>query len=490
MALPLAVEQPAPLPQRTDDRPVGVLEPLAVDLVDQVLSRRILGASGRVERDPSLRVDGLELGQAVLATAAQVVLPEQRRGVHGARPLGEGHVVREQNAEAGAVRHIGGPVGAPRFDREGPVVEQTLEGPAGEARDGAGFPEIDSRRLAVAGQKHGDRLLQAIGDEQQPFRVRRVFHGAVGQVGMHGDAGVGEQGPRRRRPGDDVDRPVGAELARDGLAGPQREAHPDRRILGVAVVLRHLMARQGGAAAGAVGLDLPAFVEQVLFPEFGQRPPLRLDVGVPVGQVGAVHVEPVADPLGHPPPLPLVGADALEAGAVELLDPVVLDLLLAGEAELLLDLDLDRQSVRVPAALARHAPTGHRAKARVEVLHHPGDDVADVRHVVRGRRPLVEGELLFAALVASLKRGFEHPLATPELQRLALELGEGIAAGNGRKRGIPGHGEGLGRGGRSGGEALALDERRQRRRELGRSFDVGQVAAAVENVQMGVRHFL
>jgi len=174
------------------------------------------------------------------------------------------------------------------------------------------------------------------------------------------------------------------------------------------------VARQGRAAAGAVGLDLAALVEEVLPPEFGQRPPHRLDVGVPVGQVGAVHVEPVADPIGHPPPLAFVGADAFEAGAVELLDPVVLDLLLAGEAELLLDLDLHRQAVRIPTALARHTPPGHRAEPGVEVLDHAGDDMADVGHVVGCRWTLVERELA-PVVVAGHKRGLEHPFASPEL---------------------------------------------------------------------------
>ena len=358
-------------------------------------------------------------------------------------------VVGEQDAETGGVRHLGGLVRAARFDRERPVVEQALQGPAGEAGHRRGLAQVDAGRLAITRNEHRDRSFEALGDQQQPRRVDGVGHRAVDQFGMHCDAGVGEQRPGCRRPGHDVDRPVGAERSvlvfplaecRKRLPWPQREAHPDRWVFRVAVVLGHLVARQGGAAAGAVGLDLPALVEQVLAPEFGQRPPHRLDVGVLVGQVGAVHVEPVADPIGHSTPLPFVGADALEAGVVEPLDAVVLDLLLAGEAKLLLDLDLDRQAVGVPTTLAGHAPPGHRAEPGVEILDYAGNDMADVRHVVGGRRTFVERKLALVFVVAGCQRGLEHLLAAPELERLALEFGKRIAARNGRKRGIRGHG--------------------------------------------------
>ena len=60
-------------------------------------------------------------------------------------------------------------------------------------------------------------------------------------------------------------------------------------------------------------------------------------------------------------------------------------------------------------------------------------------HVVGGRRTLVERELALV-VVAGRQRGLEHLFAPPELKRLALEFRKGIAARDGRKRGIPGHG--------------------------------------------------
>ena len=80
----------------------------------------------------------------------------------------------------------------------------------------------------------------------------------------------------------------------------------------------------------------------------------------------------------------------LPAPGVELGDAVRLDVLLAGEAELLLDGELDRQAVAVPAGLARDVVALHRLEAREDVLEDPRLDVVGARHAVGGRRALVE----------------------------------------------------------------------------------------------------
>src|SRR4029453_16331204 len=60
--------------------------------------------------------------------------------------------------------------------------------------------------------------------------------------------------------------------------------------------------------------------------------------------------------------------------------------------ELLLDLDLDGEAVRVPAGLPRHVEALHRLVPREEVLDHAAEDVAGVRLAVRSRRAFVEHE--------------------------------------------------------------------------------------------------
>ena len=63
-----------------------------------------------------------------------------------------------------------------------------------------------------------------------------------------------------------------------------------------------------------------------------------------------VEIDPEGDAVGQALPLLHVAADALLALLVERGDAVALDLRLAREAQLLLDLELDGQAVGVPAA--------------------------------------------------------------------------------------------------------------------------------------------
>ena len=182
------------------------------------------------------------------------------------------------------------------------------------------------------------------------------------------------------------------------------------------------MAADRRAAARAVRHDLVALVEQVLVPDLPQQPPDRLDVVVGVGVVGVVQVDPEADALGEALPLLEVRGDALAAQLVELGDAVGLDLPLAVDAEAALDLELDRQAVRVPAGLARHAVAAHRLVAREEVLEDARDDVVRARPAVGRGRPLVEHE--DGGVLAALEALLEDAVLLPELEDARVERRE------------------------------------------------------------------
>ena len=188
------------------------------------------------------------------------------------------------------------------------------------------------------------------------------------------------------------------------------------------------MAGEAGLAARAVGGDAVVAEDQVALPQPLEDPPAALDVVVGVGDVGVVHVHPEADAVGHALPLADVAEDRLPAPLVEGLDAVRLDLLLAREAELALDLQLDGQAVRVPAALPRHAVAAHGAVARDQVLEDPRQHVVDAGVAVRRGRPLVErkqpigGPLLHAAT--------EDVALPPQREHALLLLHEGDARGH------------------------------------------------------------
>src|SRR5919107_1421433 len=82
--------------------------------------------------------------------------------------------------------------------------------------------------------------------------------------------------------------------------------------LGIRVLLvaqGDLGGREGGLVPRAVGADLVALVEEVLFVQALQGPPDALDVGVVEGPVGVVHVYPETEALAHRAPLLDVAED-------------------------------------------------------------------------------------------------------------------------------------------------------------------------------------
>ena len=105
-----------------------------------------------------------------------------------------------------------------------------------------------------------------------------------------------------------------------------------------------------------------------------------------------VVVLPERHALGEPAPVLDVLVDGLTAQLVELGDAELLDLLLARDAELLLDLELDGEAVRVPARLALDVVALHRPVARDHVLVGARQHVVGAGLAVGGGWTLVEDE--------------------------------------------------------------------------------------------------
>ena len=284
------------------------------------------------------------------------------------------------------------------------VVDERERRLVGGSRElGAAHPRLDLRALAQ------DALHQRLGHDQ-PLAVHA--HPRVDDVGMDRQRGVREQRPRRGRPCEQ----------RHALLIADREANVDRGVDHVAIALRHLVRRQRGLAAGAVGDDLEALVEQAAPPDLPQRPPHGLDVVVGERDVGVVGVDPEADPLGEAVPLVDVGEHRLPAALVELGHAVALDVGLARKPELALDLQLDREAVAVPARLAGDEMPAHGLVAGEHVLEHAREDVVRAGPAVGRGRALVEDER--RAALAPADRLVEDVAFAPALEYELLELGE------------------------------------------------------------------
>ena len=125
-----------------------------------------------------------------------------------------------------------------------------------------------------------------------------------------------------------------------------------------------------------------------------------------------------------------VALDRLTAPGVELGDAVGLDVGLAGEAQLLLDGDLHRQPVAVPAGLAGDVVALHRPVAGEDVLEDPRLDVMGAGQAVGRRGTLVERPLWPA--FAQLERSSEGVVLAPERQDLPLHGRKSTWLGTGR----------------------------------------------------------
>jgi len=218
----------------------------------------------------------------------------------------------------------------------------------------------------------------------RPLADRDVVQGR-----MDGGPGI----PRQCPGGGGPDQQAGLFRKAQVLGSPQGEAHKDRGVLDVLIAQAHLGRGERSPAAGAEGNNLVVQIEQVLLPQTLQGPPDALDVVIGHRHVGVVQVHPEGDPLGHASPGAFVGHHRLPALPVEGLDPILLDRLLAREAQALLHLDLHRQSVAIPTSLAANPEALHRLVAGEQVLVGPGLDVVDSRVAVGRGRAFVEDEL-------------------------------------------------------------------------------------------------
>ncbi|MDQ0842166.1 hypothetical protein QFZ68_001846 [Streptomyces sp. V1I6] len=329
--------------------------------------------------------------QTVGAADLEVVLTERGGLVDQTRTVLGGHVVGVDDEV--------------RLRRELHQLERALVGPALHLRAGerlpGGLPALAERLLQ-----------QRLGDDELLLAVRRHD---VRDVGVRGDRRVGHQGPRGRRPHQERG------IARE-RAARQREAHEDGGVDDRLVALRQLVVGQAGAAAGAPGRDAVVLDQQALVEDLLQRPPHGLDVVRVHGAVGVVEVDPVAHAgreLGEGVRVP---GHRLAALGVELGDAVRLDVLLAGEAELLLDGELDRQAVAVPAGLAAHVVAAHGAEAGEDILEDAGLDVVRAGHAVRRGRALVEHPL--GAALGLLEALGEDLALAPEVEHGVLERGQ------------------------------------------------------------------
>ena len=234
---------------------------------------------------------------------------------------------------------------------------------------------------------------------------------AIGVRGVYAKGNVRGESPGSCCPSEEVCVLVGA-----------LKANNSRTLLYSLIALRNLVAGKRSTTTGAVRNDFEALIEQSLVPNLLKRPPFRLDKVVGVGNVGVIHVSPEANCAGEVLPHFLVIPYGLLTMSNERLKSVCFYLVLAVNAELLLNLKLNGQTVSIPTSLTKNSSALHGLVSGNHILNNSGQNVTDVRLTVCGRRAVEEG-VIFTTL-ADVNALTEDVVFLPESTRLLFSLNE------------------------------------------------------------------
>ena len=114
------------------------------------------------------------------------------------------------------------------------------------------------------------------------------------------------------------------------------------------------------------------------------------------------------------------GEYRLAALLAELLDSVFLNILLSAHAQVFLNLNFNRQSVRVPACLRLNLESLHYLISGNRILQGAGHHVVNARLAVCCRRTLIENERL--CVLSLLYTAVQEVFILPFLHLLLLNL--------------------------------------------------------------------
>ncbi len=212
--------------------------------------------------------------------------------------------------------------------------------------------------------------------------VAVIIRLSVGFAAVYGQYDIGGQCPGGCRPSEEILIFLALYLKFRDSGG----------FLYIFVALRDFVGGQRSSTARTIGNDLMPLVEQAFIPDLLQRPPFGFDIFVMVGNIRVVHVCPEANAVAHRAPFLFVRPDAFLTFADKGDNAVALNLLLAIQAKYLFDLQLNGQSMRIPAGFTEDFIALHGFVAGNQVFYGAGDDMPNVGLAVCGRGAIVERE--------------------------------------------------------------------------------------------------
>ena len=283
-----------------------------------------------------------------------------------------------------------------------------------------GFYKIIQRLVFFAFQILTGVVLQNLGFLAQYAGNQSLSHvvGVLAQAnlhiafdGVHTQSHVGGQSPGGGGPSQEV-----------SILADHFEANDSGALFYILVALSHFMAGQRGTAAGAVRHDLEALIQQAFVEDLLQSPPFGLDIIVGVGNVGVIHVGPVANDAGEVLPHSFVFPNTLFTFLDKGSQTVFFDLLFAVQTQLFLDFQLNGQTVGVPTGLTGYHVTLHGAVTGDHILNYTGQYVTDVGFAVGSGGAVIKsiGRTVFALFDTLC----ENVFLFPKFQNFAFAFGK------------------------------------------------------------------
>ena len=266
-----------------------------------------------------------------------------------------------------------------------------------------------------------ERVQECTSYHSRDRRTRIGVEGADGHVvdlRTDAESRIRGQRPGGRRPSEED----GFTMARQlGTWVDDAELCDARRVLHITITpgLIQLVRTQPRTCSRRIGLDRVALIEEALLIDLAEEVPEGLDIAVVVGDVGVIHVHPVAHEAGELLPLLRVLHHLTATSSIVFVDADLLADIFLRDTEGLLDPELYGQTVGIPAGLTVDAESLHRLVAAEDILDRARHDVVNTRHPVSRGRPFVEDER--GRAFAQGKRAGKEVFLLPLIQHLLID---------------------------------------------------------------------
>ena len=176
------------------------------------------------------------------------------------------------------------------------------------------------------------------------------------------------------------------------------------------------MAGQRRSAAGTIRDDLEALIQQALFPDLLQCPPLGLNIIIFISDIRMLHICPKAYGTGEILPHPFILPDTFLTFFDKWLQSVRFNLIFSIKIQLFFNLQLHRKPMGIPAGFTQNLIALHGAVARNHVFDYARQHMADMRLSVGCRRTVVK--CICLAVISDFNAFFKYIIVFPELLNL------------------------------------------------------------------------